>query len=65
MSAVCLIRVEERRPGSLLLSVVTTQQLSGESIQSHHVCDPAEVLPLVEAFLSEACAGTRGRRQGS
>ncbi|WP_191278078.1 hypothetical protein [Nocardioides flavus (ex Wang et al. 2016)] len=50
----CLIRVEVEGPGSVLLSVLTSHDLAGRVLDQWRLTDPAEVLPLVQAFLDRS-----------
>lgn len=54
MCAVCLIRVEVQGPDSVLLSVVTSYDLTGRVLDQWRLSDPDEVLPLVERFLDQS-----------
>lgn len=54
MCAVCLIRVEKLGPDSVLLSVLTTHDLSGGKVDRWMVSKPEEVLPLVQSFLDRS-----------
>lgn len=54
MCAVCLIRVETQGPGALLLSVLTSDDLNGRTVERRQVSDPDQVLSLVRKFLDRS-----------
>lgn len=54
MCAVCLIRVEVQGPDSVLLSVLTSHDLTGRVLDQWRLTDPDEVLSLVQRFLDRS-----------
>lgn len=54
MCAVCLIRVEVQGPDAVLLSVMTSHDLSGRVLDQWRLTNPEEVLPLVQGFLERS-----------
>lgn len=59
MCAVCLIRVEIQGPDSVLLSVVTSHDLTGRVLDQWRLSDADEVILLVQGFLDRSIPSRR------
>jgi hypothetical protein len=61
-TAVCVLRVEERRPGGVLITVTTTPDVeAGPRGEARSVTSCDEAIRLVKSFLRRCkCAGNQG-----